>query len=65
MLQGLNLLTSKPVLYVCNVAEKDAVAGNEHTRAVEKMAAEQGAGSRRHFRGDRGRGGAASRRRGA
>ena len=45
MLQGLNLLTSKPVLYVCNVAEKDAVAGNDHTRAVEKMAAEQGAGS--------------------
>jgi GTP-binding protein YchF len=45
MLQGLNLLTSKPVLYVCNVAEKDAVAGNEHTRAVETMAAEQGARS--------------------
>jgi GTP-binding protein YchF len=45
MLQGLNLLTSKPVLYVCNVAEKDAVAGNEHTRAVEKMAAGQGARS--------------------
>ena len=45
MLQGLNLLTSKPVLYVCNVAEKDAVAGNGHTRAVEKMAAEQGARS--------------------
>jgi GTP-binding protein YchF len=42
-LQGLNLLTSHPVLYVCNVAEKDAVAGNEHTRAVEAMAAEQGA----------------------
>src|SRR6187549_2327246 len=45
MLQGLNLLTSKPVLYVCNVAEKDAVAGNDHTRAVEKMAAGQGARS--------------------
>ena len=45
ILQGLNLLTSKPVLYVCNVAEKDAVGGNEHTHAVEKMAAEQGAGS--------------------
>ena len=45
ILQGLNLLTSKPVLYVCNVAEKDAVGGNEHTRAVEKMAAEQGARS--------------------
>jgi GTP-binding protein YchF len=43
MLQGLNLLTSKPVLYVCNVAEKDAVAGNEHTRAVEQMAAAQNA----------------------
>src|SRR5262245_23951113 len=33
ILHGLNLLTSKPVLYVCNVAERDAVAGNEHTRA--------------------------------
>src|SRR5207244_5423986 len=39
LLQGLNLLTSKPVLYVCNVAEKDAVSGNEHTAAVERMAA--------------------------
>jgi len=45
MLQGLNLLTSKPVLYVCNVAERDAVAGNDHTRAVEAMAAGQGARS--------------------
>jgi GTP-binding protein YchF len=43
ILRGLNLLTSKPVLYVCNVAEADAATGNEHTRAVEKMAAEQGA----------------------
>jgi GTP-binding protein YchF len=43
MLQRLNLLTSKPVLYVCNVAEADAAAGNAHTKAVEKMAAEQGA----------------------
>ena len=43
MLQGLNLLTSHPVLYVCNVAEKDAASGNEHTRAVEKMAEAQGA----------------------
>jgi len=31
------------VLYVCNVAEADAATGNEHTRAVEKMAAAQGA----------------------
>jgi GTP-binding protein YchF len=43
MLQGLNLLTSHPVLYVCNVAEADAANGNEHTRAVETMAAAQGA----------------------
>ena len=43
LLQGLNLLTSKPVLYVCNVAEADAASGNAHSSAVEKMAAEQGA----------------------
>ncbi|RWA62968.1 redox-regulated ATPase YchF [Mesorhizobium sp. M1C.F.Ca.ET.193.01.1.1] len=45
ILQGLNLLTSHPVLYVCNVAEADAATGNEHTRAVETMAAAQGAGT--------------------
>jgi GTP-binding protein YchF len=43
ILQGLNLLTSHPVLYVCNVAEADAATGNEHTKAVERMAAAQGA----------------------
>jgi GTP-binding protein YchF len=43
ILQGLNLLTSHPVLYVCNVSEADAATGNEHTKAVEKMAASQGA----------------------
>jgi ribosome-binding ATPase len=43
ILQGLNLLTSKPVLYVANVAEGDAAAGNTHTKAVEAMAAAQGA----------------------
>jgi GTP-binding protein YchF len=45
ILQRLNLLTSKPVLYVCNVAEADAAGGNAHTRSVEKMAAAQGAKS--------------------
>jgi GTP-binding protein YchF len=45
ILQGLNLLTSHPVLYVCNVAEADAATGNEHTRVVEKMAEAQGAGT--------------------
>ena len=43
IVRGLNLLTSHPVLYVCNVAEEDAATGNAHTEAVAKMAAEQGA----------------------
>nr|WP_316655220.1 redox-regulated ATPase YchF [uncultured Gellertiella sp.] len=43
ILKSLNLLTSHPVLYVCNVAEADAAGGNEHTRAVEAMARAQGA----------------------
>ncbi|GAA0599554.1 redox-regulated ATPase YchF [Paenochrobactrum glaciei] len=45
ILQGLNLLTSKPVLYVCNVAEDQSSTGNDHTKAVEAMAAAQGAES--------------------
>ena len=45
ILRNLNLLTSKPVLYVCNVAEEEAAEGNEHSAAVEKMAAAQGAGA--------------------
>ncbi len=43
ILKSLNLLTSKPVLYVCNVAEQDASNGNEHSRAVEALAKAQGA----------------------
>ncbi|TDH34373.1 redox-regulated ATPase YchF [Pseudohoeflea suaedae] len=43
ILRGLNLLTSKPVLYVCNVEEGDAATGNEFTKAVDAMAAEQNA----------------------
>ena len=43
LLDGLNLLTSHPVLYVCNVAEDDAATGNAHTKAVEVMAEAQGA----------------------
>ena len=44
ILQDLNLLTSHPVLYVCNVIENEAATGNSHTTAVAKMAHEQGAG---------------------
>ncbi|MEK9671163.1 MAG: redox-regulated ATPase YchF [Rhodospirillaceae bacterium] len=41
----LQLLTAKPVLYVCNVDEASAAAGNDFSRKVEEMAAAQGAGS--------------------
>ena len=41
----LQLLTAKPVLYVCNVGEDEARDGNAHSDAVAKMAAEQGAAS--------------------
>ncbi len=43
ILKSLNLLTSHPVLYVCNVAEADAASGNAHTKAVAEMAKAQGA----------------------
>ena len=38
----MQLLTAKPVLYVCNVAE-DSPGGNDHSAAVTAMAAGQGA----------------------
>ncbi|MFV2002212.1 MAG: redox-regulated ATPase YchF [Paracoccaceae bacterium] len=39
----LQLLTAKPVLYVCNVDEADAASGNEHSAALAAMAETQGA----------------------
>jgi GTP-binding protein YchF len=41
----LQLLTAKPVLYVCNVEEENAGAGNAQSARVAEMAAAQGAGS--------------------
>ena len=38
----LQLLTTKPVLYVCNVGEAEAAEGNAHAAAVGEMAALQG-----------------------
>ena len=38
----LQLLTTKPVLYVCNVAEDQSATGNAHSEAVAEMAAAQG-----------------------
>lgn len=41
----LQLLTSKPILYVCNVEEDAAADGNALSAKVAEMAAAQGAGS--------------------
>lgn len=38
----LQLLTAKPVLFVCNVGEDDASEGNEFSACVAEMAASQG-----------------------
>ncbi len=40
---GLQLLTQKPVLYVCNVAEDEAATGNALTEKVAAKAAAEGA----------------------
>lgn len=41
----LQLITAKPVLYICNVDEESAATGNDHTAAVAEMAASIGAAS--------------------
>ncbi len=41
----LQLLTAKPVLYVCNVEEASAASGNSQSARVAEMAAAQGAAS--------------------
>ena len=45
LFEMLQLLTSKPVLYVCNVDEGDAADGNAYCEAVTKFAKENGASS--------------------
>jgi GTP-binding protein YchF len=42
LFHALGLLTSLPVLYVCNVEEGAAATGNEYSRAVQKRAEEEG-----------------------
>jgi hypothetical protein len=42
LFHSLGLLTSLPVLYVCNVEESAAATGNEYSRAVQKRAEEEG-----------------------
>ena len=43
--KGLQLLTTKPILYVCNVDEASAAQGNAFSAKVAEMAAAQGAGT--------------------
>jgi ribosome-binding ATPase len=43
--RALQLITTKKVLYVCNVGEDEAATGNAYSAQVEAMAAEQGAGA--------------------
>ncbi len=43
LLKMLHLLTAKPVLYVCNVAEQHAQGGNDKSAAVAQLAAAEGA----------------------
>ncbi|MBN8521182.1 MAG: redox-regulated ATPase YchF [Alphaproteobacteria bacterium] len=38
----LQLMTTKPILYVCNVKESEAATGNDWTKKVEAMASAQG-----------------------
>ena len=45
LFHSLGLLTSMPVLYVCNVDEAAAATGNEFSRRVEERAKAEGAGS--------------------
>jgi GTP-binding protein YchF len=40
---GLQLLTSKPVVYVCNVEESSAAEGNSYSKKVEEKAKAEGA----------------------
>lgn len=44
MLKEMCLLTDKPVLYVANVLEEDVTSGNEYTKVLDKLAAEDGDG---------------------
>ena len=43
ILQSLNLLTAKPVLYIANVDEASAVTGNDYAKRVEAQAKADGA----------------------
>ena len=41
VMRDVHLLTTKPVLYVCNVSEKDVLTGNQHADRVKQAVAEE------------------------
>ncbi len=43
ILDGLQLLTAKPVMFVCNVEEGSAASGNDYSKRIAEMAAKRGA----------------------
>lgn len=43
LLREYQLLTSKPILYVCNVDEGSVIDGNEHTKKFKEVVAEENA----------------------
>ena len=44
-LKALDLITAKPILYVCNVDEDSASGGNDHATSVAALAEKEGAGA--------------------
>ncbi|MGI9488464.1 MAG: redox-regulated ATPase YchF [Geminicoccaceae bacterium] len=44
-LKALDLITAKPILYVCNVDEDSAASGNAHATSVAALAEKEGAGA--------------------
>ena len=49
-LAGLQFLTAKPVLYVCNVLESEAVDGNEYSRKLAERVASEGANKKKNVK---------------
>lgn len=41
LMQELQLITSKPVMYICNVDESSVIHGNKHTEAFKKSVADE------------------------
>ncbi len=43
LVKDMQLLTSKPIMYVCNVDEASVLSGNDYTRAVQEVIASENA----------------------